>query len=242
MNKPLITRFRYENLRNETHVEYNQTYTGVIVRHDPEALRIKPQFDKYRGLLTVEVNSLDIIRKSEYTTEIAAQNNLRNSIFRGLSDAVKSGLNHFDDDKRIASKRLSVALARYGNIAMKTLDEATAAIDDLIRELNAGHAEDVALLTLGDWLVQLNLANTRFKELMEERYAEAAQRPKAKMKESRTNVDKALREMLDQVEALVLVDGIEAYETLITELNVVSDRYKNQLAQSLGRRKVSIEK
>jgi hypothetical protein len=38
----------------------------------------------------------------------------------------------------------------YGNIAAKTFDRETAAIDDLLRELNERHVAGVALLGLND--------------------------------------------------------------------------------------------
>jgi hypothetical protein len=56
------------------------------------------------------------------------------------------------------------------------------------------------------------------------------------MKTARYDTDKTLRGMLDMVEALATVNGVEAYQPLVSELNAVSERYKNQLAQAAGRR------
>ncbi|MDR2563252.1 MAG: DUF6261 family protein [Prevotellaceae bacterium] len=241
MDKQTISKFRYENLRNEAHVEFNETYLGVVDRHEPEELKIKPQFDEYKRLFVIEVDSLDIVRKSEYTVEIEAQNNVRNKTFRSMVNAVKSGVDHFNASKQAAAKRINVVLLRYGNIATKPLDEETAAIEDLIRELNDNHSADVSTLELAEFLTQLNLQNVRFKELMNERYDEMTQRPQVRMKEARRDVDKALREMLDMVEALVKVDGYAKYEALIVALNVIAERYRNQLAQSAGRRKTNVK-
>jgi hypothetical protein len=56
------------------------------------------------------------------------------------------------------------------------------------------------------------------------------------MKAARAETDKALRTMLNTVDALVALNGVETYQSFIDELNAVSERYKNQLAQASGRR------
>jgi hypothetical protein len=233
----LITKFDYTRLRNEAHVELNETFSTLVEQYNPSALGIQPLYDVYQPLLADELSVLDLIRKSELTGEIVEQDHRRDSIYRGFSDAVKSALHHFDYEKRTAAQKFEVIFEHYGNIAAKTLDQETAAIDDLLREvLTDEHATILALLGLGEWANELRLTNERFKELMLARYGESAQRPTIRMKAARSAVDKAFRAILDQVEALVLVNGISAYEQFVRELNVVIERYKNILAQEKGRR------
>jgi polyhydroxyalkanoate synthesis regulator phasin len=232
----LFIRFQYTELRNEVHVEYNETADGIVVKHNPQTLGILPQHSAFKTSLNLEVGVLDIINKSGYTGEISAQDSVRDSIFRGFDDAVKSAENHFNADKRKAAERIRVVLDHYGNIAAKSFDQETAAIDDLERELNDNYAADIQLLGLTDWLTQLDAENQKFKTLMSERYAETAKRPSTRMKAARSETDKALRALLDMVEALAAVNGADAYLPFINELNAVSERYKNQLAQAAGRR------
>ncbi|KAA6303658.1 MAG: hypothetical protein EZS26_000209 [Candidatus Ordinivivax streblomastigis] len=233
----LIIKFDYTRLRNEAHVELNETFSTLVEKYHPSTLGILPLFQVYQPLLADEVSVLDVIRKSELTSEIIEQDHLRDGVFRGFVDAEKSALHHFNPAKREAARKLEVIFEHYGNIAAKTLDQETAAIDDLLRELLTDeHATCLALLGLTDWANQLNTENQKFKDLMMARYDEAAQRPTIRMKAARTAVDKAFRTILDQVEALVLVNGIQTYESFIRELNVVMERYKHILAQEKGRR------
>jgi hypothetical protein len=234
--KNLIIRFRLENLRNETHVEYNETVDGLVLKYNPQTLGISVQYGAYKSALEVEVSVLDVVRKSEYTIEINAQDHVRDGIFRGFADAVQSVCRHFNPDKRKSAGKISVALEQYGNIAAKTFDQESAAIDDLLRELNDRHSDDVTLLGLSEWTKQLDTENQTFKQLMSERYTEAAQRPATRMKSARAETDKTLRTMLDMVDALARVNGDAAYLPFINELNAVSARYRNQLAQTAGRR------
>jgi hypothetical protein len=239
--KKLILRFSYENLRNEAHVEYNETIDGIVITHNPQTLGILPQYNNYKTALNVEVGVLDIICKSEYTDEISNQDHVRDGIFRGLVDAVQSSRNHFNADKRKAAEKIHVVLEHYGNIAAKAFDQETAAIDDLLRELNDNHDVDVQLLSLTDWLMQLDAENQQFKQLMLERYAEVARRPSTRMKAARIETDKMLRVMLNMIDALIMVNGADKYMPFINELNAVSERYKNQLAQAAGRRTKTTE-
>jgi hypothetical protein len=237
----LIVRINFNDLRNETHVELHESIAPVFVKYPPAQLGIEPQYAEYRPLLDTEINTLDIVRKSERTSEIEDQDHKRDSILRGFADGVKSNLHHFDPAKQEAARKVEVILEHYGNIAAKTLDQETAAIDDLLRELGTSeHSALIAALGLGDWLVELNTENERFKALMQERYEEAAQRPTTRMKTARTAVDKAWRAIVDRIEALALVNGVADYEAFVRELNAILERYKNLLAQHQGRSKKNV--
>jgi cell division protein ZapA (FtsZ GTPase activity inhibitor) len=241
MNKNLITRLNYEKLRNEAHAEYGETIADLIVKYDPQALGIKPGYDVYKTSLDVEISALDVIRKSQYTDEISEQDHIRDGIFRGFADAIKSALNHFDAGKRKAAQRVNIVIEHYGNIAVKAMDQETAAIDDLLRELNDNYTADIAALNTADWLAQLDTENTRFKTLMAERYTETAQRPSTSMRTARTETDKALRALLNMLEALIMVNGADKYAALADEINAVNKRYKNLIAQSEGRKEKNDE-
>jgi hypothetical protein len=238
-----IIRFDYHSLRNETHVEYHETCGGLIVKYNPDTLGIRPQYNYYKPLFDSEVSVLDIIRKSEYTGDIDEQDYRRDHLFRGFSDAVKSALNHFDPAKKEAALKLNALLEHYGNIAAKALDQETAAIDDLLRELNTGnYPACLQILSLTDWVTQLGIENEAFKLLMAARYGETAQRPATRMRATRIEVDKSFRAILNQLDAIVLVNGITDYEAFINELNAVSERYRNILAQEKGARKARNDK
>ena len=55
------------------------------------------------------------------------------------------------------------------------------------------------------------------------------------MKEVRRDVDKAYRAITTRIEALVVVNGPEAYTPFINELNIRIEKYNNILAQRQGR-------
>jgi hypothetical protein len=235
--KRQIIRVHFECLRNETHVELNETVITTIDRYNSAQIGIGVVYAGYRQLVTTEVSLLDMMYKSEYTIEIHAQDRVRDSLFRGLSDAVKSGLNHFDAGKREAAGKLSAIFDHYGNLTARTLDEETAAIDDLLRELASSMASAcLQMLAVMDWTEQLDLENRKFKELMQACYGEAVQRPSLRIHAVRADVDRALRTILNFLDVVATVHGLATYELLINELNAVFERYRNILAQQIGTR------
>ncbi len=235
--KRRINRFSYENLRNEAHVQLHENFIALVTRHNAETLGIQSLYAQYVPLLEQEKLALDLILKSGLTDEILAQDRQRDQLFRGFADAVKSGLNHYDPAVQQAAEKIHFILTRYGNLAARPLDQETAAIDDLHRELtDAQNAAHLATLGLGDWLTRLVEANRAFDQLMMSRYTEAAARPTVNMRTSRGAVDTLFRAMLDLLEAQAMVNGEEKYAPFVAELNAVTQRYENILAQEKGAR------
>ena len=234
----ILIKFCYEHLRNEAHVEFHTNVQTLFVKYTPEALGIKTIYPSYKALLDDEVDALDVIRKSELTAEIKVKNHERNRLYRGLADSVKACRNHFDPGKRPAAEKLEVILEHYGNIAHKRLDEKTAAIEDLHRELlKQENFLQVTALGLGDWLECLAQVNRHLEALMMTRYNEASKRPNIRMRSVRKKLDKVFRTILDLLEAQVRVNSADANKAFLAELNAVMERYRDILAQETGRRR-----
>ncbi|MDR1672866.1 MAG: DUF6261 family protein [Bacteroidales bacterium] len=235
--KRMIVRFNYTGLRNEAHVAFNEQFSALVGKYGVALLDIEALYNKYVPLLADETEVLDIIRKSGITSAISDQDRLRDELLRGFSGAVRSAVYHFDMDKRDAAFKLADVLRHYGNIVKKTYDEKTAAIDDLLRELQTSeHLPWITTLGLDEWTERLHTANRAFDSLMSARYSEISQRPVINMKETRTKTDETLRAILDRIEALATIKGIDVYAPFIREWNAVAERYKNILAQEKGRR------
>ncbi|MDR1155630.1 MAG: DUF6261 family protein, partial [Bacteroidales bacterium] len=125
----------------------------------------------------------------------------------------------------------------YGNIARKTLDDETAAINDLVRELNRPElTQAVNLIGANIWLNRLVEENSIFAGLMKERYSETAGKTSFRMKTARVETDKYYHAMVSQIENQILA-GTVINESFIKEMNAVVERFKHILAQEIGERK-----
>ncbi|MDR1405900.1 MAG: DUF6261 family protein [Prevotellaceae bacterium] len=236
--KKVIVRFDYHNLRNEVHVEFNSTLDALFIKFNPETLGIAVLYAVFKALLTEEVVALDVILRSKITEIIDRLDRERDSYWRGFEDHVKADLHHFNPDRRESAHQLMVILEHYGDIAHRSLDAETAAIEDLHTELlKPDNFVHVAALGLGEWLGNLVQTSRNLDEQMKMRYEEAGKRPDLHMRGIRKQLDRTDRDIFDRIESLVNVNGEADYKDFLHELNAVMTRYKDLLAQEAGRRR-----
>ncbi|MDR3133998.1 MAG: DUF6261 family protein [Prevotellaceae bacterium] len=236
-----LIRFRYEHLRNETHVELHRNFNALVDQFSAETLGIDPLYAVYKPWYDEEVTALDVIRKSWLTGEMKKGDRERGLLYRGFAGQVKSYRYHFDADRRKAAQALGSILKHYGNIERRRFYEKTAAIADLHRELvKPENFVRVTALGLVEWLEALAQANLHIEELFMARVDEAAQRPDIHMRSIRREVDKAFRSILDLLESLVRVKGEGTNKAFLAELNTCMTRYRDILAQEAGRRKAAV--
>jgi hypothetical protein len=194
-------------------------------------------YDAYDVAYSHEVLALDLILKSEYTVQIHAQDRERDRLFRGFAETVKGATHHYDPTVATAAHLLLDIFNHYGNIAQRTLDDETAALNDLLRELEApAAAAAMTAAGVGAWHTQLAAANAAFAALMTDRYVEAATRTPYRMVPTRRETDKYYHAIVNQLENQLLA-GVHTADELVAELNAVLERYKRILAQEIGERR-----
>ncbi|MDR1274363.1 MAG: hypothetical protein LBK12_07420, partial [Odoribacteraceae bacterium] len=104
--KIIIVRFAYGNLKNNTHMEYHDGVNFLIIKYGgPAALGIAVLYAIYKLLYDEEVAALDQVPGSAYTEEIVKQDAERDRLFSGFAGAIKSYLNHYDDDRREMARK-----------------------------------------------------------------------------------------------------------------------------------------
>lgn len=229
-----IKKVDLNRLRNEEHFQFHTDFNALTESYTAIALGIEAAFAAYQPLYNDENEALDLIRRSALTADIAAADALRDHTFRGLRDTIKSATSHFLAEKQQAAARLIVVLDHYGDLGRKSYDEETAAIGSFIDDLNELNA-DVTLLGLADWIAELQANNEAFDNLKKMRYTEGAGKTQLRMKEVRRQVDDAYGIITERIDALVIVNGAEAYEPYVNELNERIESYSNLLAQRIGR-------
>ena len=236
-----IVNITLSRMTNEVHAQFHESVSTLIERTGPQTLKIEPFYDIYRNLLGNELEALAIITKSELTAQIAEQDRVRDSIFRGFSDTVKGIRNHFNPDYHQAANRLWNVFLHYGNIAKKTLDAQTAATNDIIRELRLPQNDEaVQLLELSAWIEKLDEENQKFQLLMMQRYNEQVAKTTHRMKTARVETDKFYRAITVHLDNRVLTGDVDdSTNEFLTELNAIVRRFKNILAQQFGKRKAN---
>jgi len=234
-----IDKLDLAKLRNDVHFQFFTDFKTLVERFGDGMLKIQPLYGTFLTLYRNEDIALKKIMKSAFTAEIQEADRYRDGIWRGMVDANKSALRHFDEAVRQAAGRIKIVFDTYGNIAVKPLDEETSAVYNVLEDLKGKYAADSATVGLTGWMNELHTANERFKALMSERYDESASKTALVLKECRAKVDEVFRSMTERIHAFILIEGAEPYAEFVTMLNTVVKRYADILAQQKGRRKAA---
>ena len=227
------------NLRNDVHFQFFTDFQMLVDRYGAASLKVKPQYDVFVPLFHDEDIALKKINKSVLTAEIQEADRWRDELWRGMVDANKSALRHFDEAVRKAAAQIKIVFDTYGNIAVKPLDEETSAVYNVLEDLKLKYNDDALLVGLDRWMIELRKANDRFKALMAQRYDESAGKTALVLKQCRAKVDDVYRTIIERINAYIVIEGEQTWAEFVTTFNKVIKRYNDILAQQKGRRKAA---
>jgi hypothetical protein len=230
-----IELFSLHDLHNEEHLQYQNEFKDLTEKTGPASLGIEPRWPAYVGLYVQEATVMALINKSALTAELIAADNHRDELFSSLRKRVTADALHYNPDFRQAGTRLQLVIDHYGDVPRKSYDKETADLLSLTSELHSTHSADVSLLGLDGWLSELETANNNFNQLMQSRYSEDSLKTQLRMKEVRTEIDHSYLGMVEYINALIVINGQEAYEVYVNELNSRIQRYQNQIARHRGK-------
>jgi ElaB/YqjD/DUF883 family membrane-anchored ribosome-binding protein len=230
-----INYFPVSKLLNDTHFQYHCDFNTLVKRYGAEQLKIAILYVAYVKLLNDEDISLKKILKSILTAEVQEADKYRDQIWRGMADANKSAMNHYDGEVRAAAGRNKIVFDTYGNVAQKPYNDETSAIYNFIQDMRGKFAKDVATAGLTGWIDELEKANNAFSQLSMDRYDESAAKTALVMKETRVKVDEAYRKIIERINAAIIMDGEEDYREFVNTLNAIIKKYSDTLAQRQGK-------
>jgi len=222
-------------LRNEEHYKFFLDFSGLVNKYGTATLKIESLFAASQEALSVEGNSLNVIRKSAITDELTNADALRDATFSGLAGTVKSAQNHFRPNIRAAAVRLQYVFDSFGNLSEKPYIQETAAISKLVYELQNSYSADATTVGIVDWVEELARQNADFDQLMNTRFTESAAKPQENLKLARKETDKVYQAIKKRIEAMIEVEGEALYANFVAELNQRIENFNKTLAQRKGR-------
>ena len=240
-----IIKIKLASLKNDKHTEFHENVKITVEKVGAERLDIEALYLLYCKAHENELEALNFVRKSERTVQILEQDKIRDSVFRGLTNTIKGARDHFAPEERVAANKLWSVLLRYGNIINKPLDAQTATVEDILREFQKPQfAAAIDLLQLRAWTDKLTEENTKFRNLMTDRYNESTEKTSFRMKTARVEIDKYYKGIVKRLESQILSNHNlpSEFDDFITELNAVIKRYKDILAQEFGRKNAAAAK
>ena len=230
-----IKRVDFSKLRNNEHFQCQTEFKALVEAFNPATLNIEPYFS---GMYIPSYNEEDValvkIVKNSFTDERSDADRGRDLTFRGLVDTVNGALYHFDPVVQVAARRLKIVFGTYGNVSKLPLNEETSAIYNLVQDLSEKYSTEVGQLNIMGWVSKLKADNEAYEALVMDGYEEEAAKTELKAKETRTEVDKVVRQIIERIEALIVIEGDLVYTDFIRRLNIMFERYANTLAQRQG--------
>jgi hypothetical protein len=189
------------------------------------------QYTVYTQKYADESKAMVYISKSSYNEQLAAADDRRDMIFRGLADTIFAAQNHYKDENIAAAKKLAIILNTYGNIANESYDEETALISKLVKELQGNYMAETQLLGLAEWVEELKKSNTVFQTLKDQRYSEESEKTELRMKNVRKQMDEIYKNIINRINAQILLNGEANYKDFVTALNLRIEHYKTLIVQ-----------
>ena len=225
------------HFHNDEHFQFIAALIALFNKFAAALLKLAGLVAKLKSCHDAEDEALKKIFKSALTEEIQAADKRRDLTFRGLTKICSAALDHYDQNIVDAAKRIDVVMHTYGNVSRKPINEETAAIYNLCKDLkNATYQRDLELIQAVEWVDRLDADNNAFDALIMERDDENANKTHLKLRECRAETDKVYNDIVDCINAFIIVDGEANYAELVDAMNQLIDRYNNALAQRAGRR------
>jgi len=222
-------------LRNKEYYQYHSEFIHLVELYGADTIKIEPQFETYIPLFYNVDTAMMKIMKSEYTSNIHTVDKHRDKIFRGLVEKCRASEKHFREEVIQAAHRLKILLDKYGNLAKLPYNEQTSGINNILQELKGRFVNDIRIIGIEEWVVELEESNNAFIELYRQRFNETTEKTDIVLRKARIALDKAFRIIIERINALVIVEGVEQWKDFIKSLNTVTDKYTLILKQREGK-------
>jgi hypothetical protein len=226
----LIKAILFSRLRNEEHHEFLVEFRDLITLFKDVAELLTIFLTPFDELLQTEESLMEYARKSIYTEQIVEADHRLDRDISGMKAVILSGLNHFDPAVVLAAKILDNYLKPFGRIRYKSYEAESAAIQKLVRDMLNTYAPQVAILGLGAWIEEINLAELNFTSIYTTRSVEQADRPQESIRDIRFDLETYYHKMTTVVEADVNLNGPAKCGEFILRLNNRITHYNDEFA------------
>jgi hypothetical protein len=231
-----MKRVNLTRLRNEEYFTFFAEFKAFVEEISPGTLNIVELYAVFVVLYLDLDTALEKIRKSAYTEPIVLLGEQRNDVFRGLTISAQAPLHHFNPVLRAAAENLKLLFDHYGNIATRPYNEETGALINFIEELRDAYAEPVKTLGLSEWVDELERLNNEFKEFVLKRNRDNAEKPNLHVSDLRRKINRCYLDIIERIEAQILLQGEETFATFVKLLNTNIDRYTTLINRRKGKK------
>lgn len=227
MNTPYLYQYR-----NGEFIQYLLDVLDFLEPLDVQALQLAEQ----QSALAAVVAKLEAAYKeplnSQFTPELAALDERRDTAYRGLKGAAENALRHFNPGIATAAKLLQRNLTAHGdNVPGLGYTEETTVLRSLVQdwETQAELKAAVTTVNLGDWLQELKTTNEAFAKLYRDRVTQESQNPTPSVSSFRGEATEAYRTLVTHISAHATLNTNPAHTELLNQIDTLAGKYNQTI-------------
>lgn len=234
--KELIRNFKLTSLRQTEALGFFQRVSEPF--KTCETAQFKPLFQQFEADVSAFGKAVNPQMGSTETEPLTEADVRRDNAIGGLFGQIKIMCKHFDAQTLAAAERLQAIAKNHAGITQLPYIQENGQIATLLRDLDTSQAKaDLEKIGAAGWATELAAANTAFIALFDRRNEEEAAHITGQSMECRRACENSYRPCVDMINALITVNGAEAYKTIVDDVNNLIDYQKQVLATRESRNK-----
>jgi hypothetical protein len=226
---------------NFNHKEFNRLAEEIFGKYKT-IFGIESLLESYQLKIEQEDSVLRWTRKSEYTEKKAEIDHERDTLYTNFIRLVRAHRTNFDPFLQDNAKHIYNLLQNYGDVIHKDYDGETNALRDITFQLRSEkYIEASQSLGLLPWIDKIEEVNKLFENHAKSVQEEIVEKPTTTLVRARRETDRALRKLINRVNALIELEPNEQTQALAKEFNSLVSHYNNIVNEHYGRLHAKID-
>ena len=243
-----IGNFKSKYLRMAGFVEYVQQVLKLFTdfRNSGEEgvselpAKVEPVYTSYKDSVQVLDNAYKLSRASDYTQQIADEDDRRDNLYKQLVNMLKMFKRfNYDTEKKEAATYLWNIVKKYNVDVNENYSEESGKLQQMLQELTSNAQAELRVAKLGieNIITQLNTANEQVRTLMSYRNDERMQIEKAALANARSEADQAYCALVLSLNAAaVMDDDAHRFDELISQVNELIKYFRQYVVPKAGKK------
>jgi len=232
-----IIKFNLRPLRNNEHFQFMTDVDSQIATTTPETLGIASQYPVFKAMLNKEDITIRVEDGSSLSKTVDQLDKRRDKTWSAIANRVRATLRSPVVEEAESAILVERVINQYGNVRNISYNEETAAINNLVTDLQSEtYVPHVEKIGLTGWVEELKNQNEQFVAAINQRNSELAGRQNGDVFSVRQEMDPLYEQLVDRINAAITLEmAADGVETFVNELNEKIRYYMNTLAIRQGR-------
>ncbi len=233
----MLTSYTLGKLFKEEFIEFLRSIKDICIKNHPEQLNIQLQVDTIVTIVDKLDDTLVYERESNFTKILEQLDLERDDVITGIKHGFLMNLYHDDPAHKDAARLLLDHLEGYGKRIIKLNYEAESTVlINIMQDYKTNDHLKMALKTvdLWDWAQRIDRTNTAFRVQYRKRITAESATENISFSTLKPTAIKVYDKLVHRLNAYIEIDDIGKYNTIKSELDMLSDRYQQIVKKRTG--------